>query len=212
MNNLSFSTDEKIKAFDRISECFLQRNFGSVGKSDIELLFFSIVMEHLRSNNLPSDDYSVSKMLGITQQRVRNLKVKNQLRNPNEFDWKVEFATKAQNARYSADDSSVIVNLDDPVLSIEVQYFIEQHNGIVDYTLNPKLLKMQTRDFASLLVEVGVSKSEERVFKSLRKLYQHEVGIDEQLTREKLTTRLFNGSLDFAKEIVSTVIVNMLTT
>jgi len=40
MNNLSFSTDEKIKAFDRISECFLQRNFGSVGKSGIELLFF----------------------------------------------------------------------------------------------------------------------------------------------------------------------------
>jgi len=35
MNNLSFSTDEKIKAFDRISECFLQLNFGSVGKSGI---------------------------------------------------------------------------------------------------------------------------------------------------------------------------------
>lgn len=211
MNNLSFTTDEKIKAFDRISECFLQRNFGSVGKSDIELLFFSTVMEHLKANHLPSDDYAVSKILGITQQRVRNLKVKNQLRNPQAFDWKVEFAEKAQNVRYIADDSCVIVNLDDPVLFIEVQHFIEQHNGIVDYTLNPKLLKMQTRDFAMLLVEIGISNNEDRALGVLRKQYQQEAGVNEQVTREGLIKRLWNGSTEFAKEIISTLIIEMLT-
>jgi len=211
MKLLSFSDSEKIKAFDRLSGCFLNHNFGTVGKSDIELIFFSVVMEHLKSNNLRTDDYTVSNILGITQQRVRNLKIKDQLRNQYDYDWKSELASLAQNPHYSPDDRTITISLDNPVLFIEVQHFIEQQNGIIDYSLNPKLLRMQTRDFALLMVEIGISTNKKQVLKSIRKEYQRENGIDEQLTREKLTTRLLNGSLDFAKDIISNVVVGMLT-
>lgn len=211
MNSLSFSEEEKIKAFDRLADCFLQCNFGSVGKSDIELLFFSIVMEHLKKHQLSMDDYSVSNILGITQQRVRNLKVKNQLRNQYAYDWKADLAVCAKYARYSEDDENVIINLNDPVLSIEVQHFIERNGGFFDYSLNPKLLKMPTRDFAMLLVEIGISENEKNVLSALREKYQQEVGKNEQITREKLMIRIKKGAVSFGKDVITSLIVSGIT-
>lgn len=205
MDQLSFSEKEKIRAFDRLADCFFKQNFGTVGKSDIELLFFSILMEHLNTNNLCMDDYTISNILGITQQRVRNLKVKNQLRHQYEFDWKVELAKLALKPNYDRDDRFITVNFENPVLFIEIQHYVEQQNGYVDYALNPKLLRMKVQDFALLMVKIGLSKNSDGVIKYLRELYQEEQENAEQITAEKFMRRVGNASKEIAINIISNV-------
>ena len=207
MNSLSFSTDEKVKAFDRMAECFLNNNFGSVSKSDLELIFFSVLMEHLQANHLPADDYTISNILGITQQRVRNLKIKNQLRNQYAYDWKAELVRLTKNARYSDDDRYITISLDNPILMIEIQHFIEDKGGMVDFALNPKLLKMPTCDFAVLLLEVGIAKDEKAVWKLLREAYRRENDGIEEITKENWRKTVSKGTLDFAKGIISEMIL-----
>lgn len=204
---IHFDDVEKIKAFDRISECFLKQNFGSVSKGDLELIFFSILLEHCRKNNMKYDDYTLGNILGITQQRVRNLKIKNQLRYPdNTYDWQAELAQLAQNVRYSEDDRFALISLDNPILMIEIQYFIEQKGGFVDYSFNPKLLKMPVRDFAVLMVEIGMEKNENAILKKIQMIHQQDQSRIETITKANWKKRIKEGSIEFAKLIITNAI------
>ena len=91
MKYVSFTNEEKIIAFDEIASQFYEANFGQASKADIELMMFRLYIEKLIKQHRNPDgtvdyrkcsDYKISKDLGITQQRVRNLKVKNQLIHP----------------------------------------------------------------------------------------------------------------------------------
>ena len=88
MKHITFTEKEKCEMFDKIAEKFYNSNFGQTSKADFELLMFNFYIRKIISDNMNSDgtidynkcsDYKISKGLGITQQKVRNLKVKNQL-------------------------------------------------------------------------------------------------------------------------------------
>ena len=95
----------KAKAFDQIAEKYYFGNFGSVGKSDLDVLMFSIYIERIlnksQDNFSTYSDYTLSKQLGITQTRISNLKVKKELQYPYEdFNWRKRLADISQNAIY----------------------------------------------------------------------------------------------------------------
>ena len=76
---MDFSKSEIDQAFRMISARYFERNFGTMAKTDFETLLFSIYIEHLLDNNQPFDDYAMSKALGITQSKVRTLKLRKEL-------------------------------------------------------------------------------------------------------------------------------------
>ena len=43
---MTFSNEEKIALFDKISALYYNKNFGSTSKSDFETLLFSEYIEH----------------------------------------------------------------------------------------------------------------------------------------------------------------------
>ncbi len=202
----TFSALEKEAAFDRIASCFFEQNFGTVGKADLELMAFDILMQHLHKAGDPTDDYSISKTLGIPQQRVRNLKIKQQLRFGHTFDWKKELAaTVVNHPHYSEDDKYIILSFNDPNIMIETQHFIEINGGFVDFSFNPKLLRMKTCDFARLMIEIGLSVNEKETWKQLRKIYREENGGDAEITKEALPSILKKGGLELGKMALETV-------
>ncbi|MCC8126351.1 MAG: hypothetical protein LIO92_02995 [Clostridiales bacterium] len=118
MNENFFTEEDKIKFFDEIAEHFYERNFGTFAKADMELLMFRFYPEKLTDANMREDgtidyskcsDYNISKELGITQQRVRNLKVKKQLVYPTDVEWEKSLANLTKNARYLTGQSVVEV-------------------------------------------------------------------------------------------------------
>ena len=63
---MNFSNEEKQACFDKISELYFCKNFGSTSKADLEVLLFSEYIGHCISAGEPYDDYTLSKQLGIT--------------------------------------------------------------------------------------------------------------------------------------------------
>ena len=78
-NLLFYDAQEKAKAFDKIAEVYYNRNFGSISKSDFDVLMFSIYIERLlekdESDMDSYSDYELSKQLGITQSKIKNLNI-----------------------------------------------------------------------------------------------------------------------------------------
>ena len=78
----SWTIEEKAEMFDILAAHFYCQNFGSFSKSDIELLMFHFLLEkEIKTNTNGAvlnyyavSDYKLSKILGITQQKIKNLK------------------------------------------------------------------------------------------------------------------------------------------
>ena len=142
---------EKIAAFNRLEKEFYCRNFGSLSKADMETLMFDIYIEHLLNTSQPFDDYAMSKTLGISQSRVRALKVRKELKYPREgFEWKESFAQLIKNADYDKDTRMVKMIVSDVNVLTELRYFMESNHWYDEYSLNPRLFSCKLDFFVKL--------------------------------------------------------------
>lgn len=183
MQYVSFSDDKKIAMFDEIAARFYDANFGQAAKSDIELMMFNFYIQKLIDTNKNNDgtidyrkcsDYKISKDLGITQQRVRNLKVKNQLVNPIDFKWEKAFAKLVENARYDKVSKKVTIGIPDPNLYLEIQNLIEEQGAYIEKQLNSKILQIRVEYFIDLIIKTTESENDrddiiKKVQKELKK-------------------------------------------
>ena len=178
MKYFDFSDSEKIAMFDVISSKFYNSNFGSLSKSDFELLMFNFYIKKMIESNKNSDgtidynkcsDYKISKELGITQQRVRNLKIKNHLVNPIHFDWEKALATLTRNARLDKNTKKVMLNIPDPNLYLEIQNFIEESGAYIEKQLNGKILQIRVEYYVNLILNSEEESSRKEIIKKLKK-------------------------------------------
>lgn len=147
---MSFTQEEKIAIFDKIAQHYFVRNFGSMSKADFEILLFSEYVEHCIKENIPFDDYSLSKVLGITQARIRTLKEKKELKYPSEFNWKERFAEAVKNAKVDPNDHYVKMIIQDVNVMNEVRNFIEVNGWYDECSLNKKLLRIPLDCFVEI--------------------------------------------------------------
>lgn len=189
MKYISFNDEEKIELFDEIVSQFYNSNFGQLSKSDMELMMFNIYIKKMISENRSSDgtidyrccsDYKISQDLGITQQKVRNLKVKNQLINPIDYDWKAALAKLTENARYDRSTGKIVINIPDPNLFIEIQNFIEDQGAFVEKQLNSKILQLRVEYYIDLIVSLEPDVTRKKIIVELKKQIKAE-GKDDKL-------------------------------
>lgn len=165
-----FSEEDKARAFDKIANQFYAGNFGTMAKSDMETLMFSIYIEQILSKSEDDfhtySDFRLAKELGITQSRVSSLKVKKQLQYPHEFRWRDSFARVSENARY--ENGKIKIQIPDINLYYEIKNAVEEAGGYIDVTLTPKLLQISPEYFLDLLVAVSETQQREQLRKELR--------------------------------------------
>lgn len=187
-NELFNDDEKKATAFDKIAELYYDRNFGSVSKADLDTLMFSLYIEKILEQSEDDmdtySDYVLSKQLGITQSKVKNLKIKKELKYPySDFDWSRSFARVCKNARY--ENEKIIINISDPNLFIELKHFVELRNGTVDITLNSNLFITSIDMFVELLVYIGMENDKKLILNQIRQLYlANEVNVENM---EKVT-------------------------
>lgn len=210
---VSFETEEKARLFDEIISHFYKQNFGQMSKSDIELMMFNIYIRKMIEQNKAEDDtidyskcsdYKISVDLGITQQKVRNLKVKNQLVHPIKYEWKKAFAKLIVNARYDDNTRKVILNIPDPNLYLEIQNFIEENGAYVEKQLNSKILQLRAEYFIQLAIESEDSLTKKEIIKALKKQFK-EHKKDETSFDEKNIGKSLLNSTDSLLSLVNTI-------
>ena len=194
---------EKATAFDQLSERFYAGNFGTMAKSDIETLMFHLYIERCLEKKLPYDDYLLSRELGITQSRIRSLKMRKELQYPYEkFEWKEAFISCISNAHYDSTKKLIKVHIPDVNVLAELRNHLEQHGWYDEYQLNPKLFQCKDDIFFELCRSLGEQKAyeldsatEERV----KKLKKEAKRKEEQSAIE----RILSGSAeDGMKELI----------
>lgn len=177
-----FDNFDKAKAFDEIAEFFYDMNFGSTSKSDIELLMFHFYMDAMiQANKIDNSDvisytacsdYKMSQKLGITQQRVRNLKVKTELVYPqNDFRWEESLAyllRDKKNVQFSKNDM-VIINIPDPNLFYAIQDYIEEYGGYVEIHINRKILEMRKEYLWQFALQLESEEQQNAIKKYIQK-------------------------------------------
>ncbi len=173
-----FTAEDKVKAFDEIAKNFYFGNFASMPKAEIDLLMFSIYLDKIldkSEEDLDSySDYKLSKIFGITQRRIINLKEKKQLKYPREFEWEKVFLEHLKNARY--DNGYFIVNIRDINLYRELENAIDSRGGYIDVQLNPKILKLKEEYFIDLILTVADDEGQMR--KAIRNVLNNSSNID----------------------------------
>ena len=181
-----FDEKSKCAAFDKIAEQFFHKNFGSMQKSEFELLLFSIYTDRLAelSKNTESqtlakcDDYTISKELGITQRVVNNLKIKKALKYPKNdgASWKEELPSIISNASY--ENGKIKLYIENPVVRMELEHILVNQGNFADYAFNPHVLSLTPPCFLDILPLISESGGEE-IKKSIIK------GIAENAREEK---------------------------
>ena len=155
----NWSVEEKAAAFDRLAEKYYNRNFGSMKKSDTDILMFAFYIEHKSDQDAPIDDYSLAKELGIPESAVRTLKVKKELQYPREnYNWKDAFLKRIPYAKYDDRSALVKVSIDDPNVKREIEHYLEMRNLYSEYQLNAKLLQMRSDQFVEMCTDLYAEK------------------------------------------------------
>lgn len=211
---ISFTNEEKINIFDEIAAHFYNRNFGTLTKTDFDLMMFHFYIEALNQRNTMEgqlnykgcSDYLISKELGITQQRVRNLKVKNHLVYPPEESdsWITSFASLVENARL--DNDKIVISIPDPNLYIEIENYLEENGSYIEKQLNSKLMVMRIEYFIDvcLLFEDGQSRKE--VIKKIKKQCREEDKDIKLFSGDNIGKSLIKSSLN-----ISQILANIAT-
>lgn len=199
---LTFIMDEYFKA-----------GFGALNKSDIDLIFFTVL--EFYGNNSPKSDYSYSKLLGITQQRVRNFKEKSYLKfgtlKKNQYDeeqiWKT-LEANIHNASYDQKSGKITIPIYDINLFRELEHLLEKHlHSTVNTHLNPKIFQISLHDFFKITLLCSLNnndsniKNNKKISINLVKLLKEKVKGDEQL-EEKINEE--NDLINIGKQLLIT--------
>ncbi len=205
-----FDEKSKIEAFDKIAEHFYLANFGTCRKTDMDVLMFSFYIEALIKKGKPFDDYTLSRQLGILQPTIRQLKLKKQLYYPVDYSWKEAFKKYAARVRWEK-ENNVIISIPDPNVMVELEHFIEEQGGYIDYQLNRKILKLPFGYYIQLLMYVeDISEEDSKKFeKELIKAIKADHRIEEKRRRkieQDWKKELTKAGLSLATNVISSLI------
>jgi hypothetical protein len=211
--------EEHEKALTFVCDEYFKNGFGSLSKTDIDLIFFTLVMRHCHKQD--ASDYTLSKLLQITQGRVRSLKVKMGLKYEPVGKDKV-FQTLVENARYARveeDEKRISLPIYDPNVFIELENLIEVHHGYVEFQLNPKIFTIRIDQLFNLVVifhaeqESKSSKEIENViFEAIKKVVKKEekfsTELDDEslLSMDKLKEAFVDKGVDFILDLLFSAI------
>ena len=119
----------------------LTRNFGTLSKSEFDLLLFHYYLLDRQEKTAGKyvTDYEIGRDLGLTIQRVRSLREREALKWPSKDDyWKESFLACLPNARCEA-NREVKIPVPDVNVMKEVRNYFEAQGLYDEYHQNPKL-------------------------------------------------------------------------
>jgi hypothetical protein len=167
------------------------RRFGSFSKSDYEILMFTVFLDSLP---VPLRDYDISIALGITESKVRSLRVKSQLMYPRNLEWTEELTKSIEHGYYDRTTGQITVTFEDPSIQNLMKNKIEENFGTVGQTLNTKQLVLPIESF--LLLAALAEQDESVILAKLNaKLAEESAGIA-VIEKKQLKERFMNAISD----------------
>ncbi len=181
----------KAESFDKIAEKYYFQNFGTIQKAEIDLLLFSEYMDRIykASGDAPNDysNYTISKLLGITESRVASLKEKKEVKYPSEYDWRQEFLSLLEKAEFKDDKVRIFVR--DGRLYSVLCNLVEEMGSYSETTLTRRLLVVSPPVFVDLMIEASPNKDKEEMRNKLAIIFADNKLDSEAYVTKRMTVR-----------------------
>lgn len=117
------------KTVEKLYKLYFQRNFGTTMKSQIDLIMFETYLSLCKKpkNELSIDDFDMAFNLGITENKVRNLK-ENVIVKFESYsdDWMNSFVKVIDSAFYDEKKHLVKILISDKYTMINLRHYLEQ--------------------------------------------------------------------------------------
>jgi len=146
-------TDDQRARFARgFLDRYLTPAFGSLTKSELDLLVFSLLHEvgYLR----PSDSqYDIARRLRVTPARVRSLTMQMELRDTTQTEDSLvtRIVDCLSSARFVKDGAMISFGVEDPLLSADIAARLKSLGAITDSSFNREIVKVPRDAFADLV-------------------------------------------------------------
>ncbi|WP_194170580.1 hypothetical protein [Campylobacter concisus] len=123
-------------------EHYLSGSFGSMSKSETEILIFHLLSKHFEI----SSNYEISNLLKISETKVKNLTLNAHLRYPRQSGDEIVRETlvdiaKKFSAIYDEQNGEVKIHIQSSVQKREMINAINKLGSFADYGLNNEILK-----------------------------------------------------------------------
>jgi hypothetical protein len=139
---------------DLISE-YVERGFGTLAKRDLEVFLFHLLHKHGYFGD-KLDFFQMSKMLRISETKVRNLYQDVQLRYNmyTEDQAKERFVQLLESGRFDVDPGrGYRLQIRDPLLRQFVEEWVDSVNGISDSSFSPTIIVIPREVFLDMKVQ-----------------------------------------------------------
>ena len=132
-------------------EYYLSGSFGSMSKSETEILIFHLLSKHFEI----SSNYEISNLLKISETKVKNLTLNAHLRYPRQSGDEIVRETlvdiaKKFSAIYDEQNGEVKIHIQSSVQKREMINAINKLGSFADYGLNNEILKIRINTLFSL--------------------------------------------------------------
>jgi hypothetical protein len=187
----------KKQNYQAFSEFFLDnyfgRGFGSMTKTDIEILIFHTLQQFGDINNM--SDFEVCRLLKIPESKVKRLRYESHIIYGNQSDkeLKVRLYNYLSNARFLKDKGYIQFSIEDKFLRNWFYSKVKEINGFADTSHNSEIVKISNQTFSEVLEKLY------KVNEGYQKFLQNGENVDklEKLgfpTMEKFTEGIVKGA------------------
>ena len=163
--------------FSAIKERCLNRNFGTLSKSEFDLMLFHYYLQNKQAEvgSRYVSDYDIGRDLGLTIQRVRSLRERDALKQEPDDGWKEYFIGRLQFA-YCDENGNVKIPVPDVNVIKEIRNYLENLGLFDDYQLNPKVFQCKAETLVLICLKMQNCTDDDLCKKILDELHKSKDG------------------------------------
>lgn len=166
----TLSDDERAQFTSKFLERFLDPAFGSLSKSETDLLVFSLLHE-VGAINHGMTQYRIARNLRITPTRVRSLTMQMELRDitQTEDSLRQRIVDIISRSRFVKNGSMIQFGIEDPLLREDIVERLKKLGATADSSFNRELVRIQLDAFVDFITDLLQEDRQKVVRKALLK-------------------------------------------
>lgn len=170
---------------------------GVLPKSDLEGLIFHCIctaIEGEYEDDIQKLDYVLMQMLRISTSKLRSLRVTRSAKYLGNLDYndpnnQLRLVRALKHVSLGGDDiitSKIRISISDPHTQQLIERMIEDNNGILDCSFNPKLLVLNAKEFLGIIVQIYGEGNDDGYNKALAEIKTEMKELHNVLTKDNI--------------------------
>lgn len=175
--------------------------FGTMQKTEYESALFHVLMLNDYGDKT---DFELSRLLKISEARIRNLRYKCSLEYPIDEDYNEQLKKILKDATYKWDGSKIQFSIPDKMLRLYTNNLLEADGNFADSSFNSSIVSLTPMDMVDLMKKLCGEESNQD-YEEIRKLVRSSTNKSLKEFPKSQSEMIKDGAISFIKDVASKV-------